>query len=265
MVKSIDKDSAKDMFLKMVDKINNDPTTLKEYIQKPLTYRKNVLEILSNEKKGTIIWQHTDRVHVACMYLKRGSGFIYSRGGIDLYNLFEKNGIDMTDEDEVGKYFDVAWDKSNPNSDVGIFPKIKSSLTNYERSKLESYIVNNEYMGENLDSELDTNREQNNLDRTHLIPVTVTGIENNKAVLIMFDSYLNQVPLKNFENKILQLNEDQDLIWWCVITKKEDTDFLEWYYVILDTDGKVIDSFHVTDDRWYYDWYYDDRYQKIEW
>ena len=171
----------------------------------------------------------------------------------------------MTDEDEVGKYFDVAWDKSNPNSDVGIFPKIKSSLTNYERSKLESYIVNNEYMGENLDSELDTNREQNNLDRTHLIPVTVTGIENNKAVLIMFDSYLNQVPLKNFENKILQLNENQDLIWWCVITKKEDTDFLEWYYIILDTDGEVIDSFHVTDDRWYYDWYYDDRYQKIEW
>lgn len=57
MVKSIDRDSAKDMFLKMVDKINNNPTTLKEYIQKPLTYRKNVLEILSNEKKGTIIWQ----------------------------------------------------------------------------------------------------------------------------------------------------------------------------------------------------------------
>lgn len=266
MVKSVDRYRSKKQFLEMALKITNSSTAVKEHIQLPLTYKENVLEVISNEDPGTIIWQHTDKVHVACIYIKQGSGYDYSRSGIDLYNVFEHNGIDMTDLDQIGHYFDVAWEHTNDaGSNFGIFPKVTSSITRYERSRLESYIIRDESIPENVDSSI-PKRKVNRLDRTHLIPVSVTGIENNRSVLIMFDSWLNQNTLREFEERILRITRHQDVIWWVVITKNnQDPKHLDWNYIILDSLGNVLDSLRVTDDRWSYNWYYDDRYQSLGW
>ena len=76
----------------------------------PLTYKENVLEVISNEDPGTIIWQTYWQSPRYLYIYQQGSGYDYSRSGIDLYNVFEHNGIDMTDLDQIGHYFDVAWE-----------------------------------------------------------------------------------------------------------------------------------------------------------
>lgn len=85
-------------------------------------------------------------------------------------------------------------------------------------------------------------------------------------MLIMFDSWLNQNTLREFEERILRITRHQDVIWWAVITKNnQDPKHLDWNYIILDSLGNVLDSLRVTDDRWSYNWYYDDRYQSLGW
>ncbi|WP_155889598.1 hypothetical protein [Ligilactobacillus equi] len=167
----------------------------------------------------------------------------------------------------VEEAFEKAWKKSNPSPNAqlaGMFPRVTTSVTNNERKKLESYIVADGELGENELSNLPSTRSGNRQDRTHLIPLSVTGVENHRALLIMFDSYLNQHNLKDFEERNIDRTKTEDIIWWVVITRDE-VGHLDWYYNILDRNGNLIEHLHVKDDRWYYKWYYDSSYQELGW
>lgn len=263
MVVSMSREDGKRKFLDMVEEVNNHNTVVKEYLLQPLTYKENVMSILNREKHGTLIWQHTNAFHAVCIYVEAGKGYRFNRAGLDLYSVMENNGINMRDKEEVRACFDVVWNKANDNQNYGVFPKTKSSATTRERRKLASYIVADLDKGENPKSRIPS-LPINAVDRTHLVPVTITGIENNKAVVILFDAYLNQNTLKNFEDRMLEVIQKQDVIWWVVIQKTADG-LLEWNYIICDSQGNLIDSLRVVDDRWFYYWWYDESYQSINW
>lgn len=282
MAETLTREWAKDNFMRMVDRINHTPTTLNEYLDASLAYKKNMLDAIGQVPHGNVIWQHTPRMHAVCCYIEQGQAYAYSRNGIDLYRTIhngmknvakakgilpadmEREGYSMRNGKMVGKYFDVAWDTANHGHDVGLFPKTKGSATSSARAGGEFYIVRQKGSKPNPDSVL-PKRAKLNVDRTHLIPMTVTGIERNKAVLIMFDSYLNQVPLNQFEQKMLKkIQKYQDVIWWAIVTRNEDYE-LEWYYVMCNPDGTVLDKLHVTDDRWNYVWTQDPYQERLVW
>lgn len=282
MAESITRAWAKDKFMKMVDRINHSPTTLNEYLDASLAYKENMLDAIEQVPHGNVIWQHTPRLHAVCCYIEQGEAYAYSRKGIDLYrtirnginNVAKAKSISATDMEHEGfsmkngkmveKYFDVAWNTANKGHDIGLFPKTTGSASSSARAGGEFYIVRQKGSKPNPDSVL-PQRMKPNVDRTHLIPVTVTGIEKNKAVLIMFDNYLNQVTLNNFENKMLRrIQKYQDVIWWTIVTRNEDYE-LEWYYVMYNPDGTILDTLHVTDDRWNYIWTQDPYQEHLIW
>ncbi|PTK46096.1 hypothetical protein BUZ69_07990 [Staphylococcus saprophyticus] len=78
-----------------------------------------------------------------------------------------------------------------------------------------------------------------NTDRTHVIPIGYHGSENDQRLLIRFDSHINQVKLKNFEEQASKINKKQPILWFVDI-QKQDNDSVKWYASVWDEQGKVI-------------------------
>lgn len=120
--------------------------------------------------------------------------------------------------------FKQAWLKENGNYDVdGKIPIVKTDFAGNERVKQESYIV----------AELNsTTQFKHPIDRTHLIPLPVTGIEFHRGLLIDFDGQLNRGAMNEFEAKVLKKTEYKDIIWVAVVfsTKKHNLAIREIAY-----------------------------------
>lgn len=208
---------------------------------------KNVRTVKTTLNKvpiNSVIWQHTPELHVAAITLQKGSGYNYSRR---FYELLHK-GIDTPSK------FKQAWVLNTLDLQDVELPNLKgTSFTGNNRRKAKLFIVadtDTEFASQYIDGRLD----QNSVDRTHLIPFTAIGIDNNPGVMIDYDSWLNRNPMQQFEDKILKINERRTITWITSIygTRKG----LNWKYLIYDTHtDKLIDRAHWIDDRWKYYWY----------
>lgn len=182
------------------------------------------------------IWQHEWDYHVAAIHIKKGNGFRYNRS---IYNLYQ-SGI------KTPHKFKQAWLKENGDYDSdGKIPTVKTDFAGNERNKQESYIV----------ARLDQDTKlKNPIDRTHLIPLPVTGIEFHRGLLIDFDGKLNRGSMNEFENKILKLSAYKDIIWITIvfITPKNGLAIREIAY---DENWKLISSKTFIDINHYYYWF----------
>lgn len=205
---------------------------------------RTVKSILNKVPINSVIWQHTPELHVAAITLEKGSGYNYSRR---FYELIHK-GIDSPTK------FKKAWLANTLNIQDDEIPNLKgTSFTGNSRKKAKLFIVADtavEYESQFIEGSL----EQNSADRTHLIPFTAIGIDNNPGIMIDYDSWLNRNPMQQFEDKILKLNEYRTITWITSVYGNQNG--LNWKYLIYDTHSdKLIDKAHWVDDRWKYYWY----------
>lgn len=80
---------------------------------------------------------------------------------------------------------------------------------------------------------------KSNVDRTHVIPIGYHGSESDKRLLIGFDSHINQVKLKNFEEYASKVNKQKSILWFVDI-RRQDNDSVKWHAVVWDENGKSI-------------------------
>ncbi|MDK7284282.1 hypothetical protein [Staphylococcus pettenkoferi] len=81
--------------------------------------------------------------------------------------------------------------------------------------------------------------QRTNVDRTHVIPIGYHGSENDQRLLIGFDSHINQVKLKHFEDYASHINKKQSILWFVDI-QKQDNGSVKWYASVWDEQGNVI-------------------------
>lgn len=83
------------------------------------------------------------------------------------------------------------------------------------------------------------------VDRTHVIPIGYHGSESDKRLLIGFSSKINQKDLKNFEEKVANMNTKQSVLWFVDIQRQKN-DSVKWHANVWNNDGKVLlqDVFH---------------------
>lgn len=231
-------------FKKMLKLRKNGGTTLYEVQSFLIKDVRTVKETLSKVPCNSVIWQHTPELHVAAIVLKKGSSYNYSRR---FYELIHK-GIDTPTK------FQKAWVLNTLDLQSDVMPNLKgTSFTGNNRRKLKPFIVADtdvEYESKYIAGSLD----QNNVDRTHLIPFTAIGVDNNPGVMIDYDSWLNRNPMQQFEDRMLKINEHRTITW--ITSIYGSSRGLNWKYLIYDTHtDKLIDKAHWIDDRWKYYWY----------
>lgn len=195
-------------------------------------------------EKNTPLWQHSTQWHTAMIYIYKGNGFSFNRNMIDLI----KSGVDTKEK------FLLTWDIINEGADYGIIPTTTKSPTSIDRKRQASYILANLNKEPNPLSQLGS-IPKNIPHRTHLISSQVTGIENDKGLLIDYDGWLNSIPMNQFETEILNETEKRSLIWVANVWK--ETDGLHFKYSIYNVDWTLYREKEWVDDRWEYIWRYD--------
>lgn len=208
---------------------------------------------LNQVPEGSAIWQHTDKWHTAAIYIKAGQGRKFSR---QVMNLFSHG---ITDESK----FKQAWIRENGEYEMGVFPKSPGDYATGVRRSQASYIVAAKDFPENKNSKIVGSFNKNSAHRTHLISAQTTGIESHKGLLIDFDGWLNVNPMNQFESRILDLAEKQDVIWTANIWIDKKDYLLHWRYQMYDKDYKLIAKKEWIDDRWTYIWRYDRGQDKL--
>lgn len=205
-----------------------------------------IKKALGRIKHGSAIWQHTDQWHVAAIYIDKGEGFRFSR---KVTNLFAH---DVISEEQ----FKQAWEETNGPYDWGVFPRKPGSAATHARKKQASYIVADRNKPENEQSSIEGSFKRNEVHRTHLISSQVTGIEYHKGLLIDYDGWLNVNPMNQFESEMLDLSNNQDLVWTATIWLDNQRN-LHWRYRMFNSEYQLIAEKEWVDDRWSYIWRYD--------
>lgn len=175
---------------------------------------------------------------MAAVYIKQGTGFLYNRG---IYNLY-KSGV------KTIPALKKRWLKINHNlKDDGKIPQTKTDHASDARNKQESYVV----------ARKSSNQEfENKIDRTHLIPFPVTGIEHHKGLLVDFDAELNRGGMNNFERKALNLSNYKDIIWVALVYPTNDN-FLAIREIAFDKNWHILGNKCFIDKSHRYYWYND--------
>ncbi|MGP5096132.1 hypothetical protein [Staphylococcus equorum] len=81
--------------------------------------------------------------------------------------------------------------------------------------------------------------QKGNVDRTHVIPIGYHGSEKDKRLLIGFDSHINQVKLKNFEEYASKVNKQKTILWFVDI-QRQDNDSVKWHATVWGEKGEII-------------------------
>ncbi len=240
-------------------------TPVYEVTSKPLTKISSVLNQL-DQLDGTnqIIWQHTDKYHLAAIKIQQDTGYTYSRTYVDMYYQGIKNHDEFAQAWAKRNHFKLRENQQISPDSQGYLPQTKknSSTTSQERRKQASYIVADRDL-RNPNSKIPGAIGNATVDRTHLIPFTVTGIESHRGLLIDYDSWLNRGPMQDFEQTVLKYIRHHTVYWITAINPSSKG--LEWRYLIYNDDRKTL-AFHQTwyDDRWMYSWYIDDKQDQIK-
>lgn len=247
---------ASERFASILNRIEQGGTTVYEVRSKPLTVPRTICEMLEQLNPGDVIWQHTPQYHVAAVKIIKGHGWDYGRNYLDLIY----NGIDTPEK------FEAAWAKRNgKNAREGYVPRSdkNTSVTSAVRAQQESYVVAKS-LTPNRNSKIagSLGIDGDSVDRTHLIPVTVTGIENHKGLLIDYDSWLNRNPMVKFEQEVLKLNRYKTLYWIAFIQQLKVG--LVWRYYIFDLNHQLVRKARWIDDRWDYEWWHDPAQELIQ-
>ncbi len=252
---SVSKQSAIEQFNRTLEHINRGGTSVREVITFPLNTIHNIKKTLQIVGPEVVVWQHTNLYHTVAMYIPKGKGNNYSRIMLDLI----AKGI--TNE----KAFKELWRKFNGDNDKGDYPILEGgSTTANSRKKHASYIVVDQDIPPKENSSIDGKSPQLKIDRTHLIPAGITGIESHKALLIDFDGWLNEVPMNKFERTIIDKTRHQDIVWIAYVKNQVINNSIDWHYVILDNQYRKISSRKWVDDRWTYIWRFDNYQASIK-
>ena len=225
---------------------NGTQTPVYNVTSQPLTTVQNRQVVLGSVPHGSAVWQHTDKWHVAMIYIEKGHGQLYNRALLDMI----ASGVDTPAK------FKRAWVAKNGKSGYGTFPSVKSSRTSSVRASQASYIVADFNKRQNPHSHIPKMDGAKTTHRTHLISAQTTGIENHKGLLIEFDGWLNMYPMNKFEQAVLEQSRKQDIIWVCEVYQAHDG--LHLRYVIYNSQWREIARKEWVDDRWTYLWYYDE-------
>ena len=186
---------------KTSDKVNqDDETTDAELIQK-----------LQNLKQGTP--QRPKKLGLNMVDLSSG---LTKQSAFEMMKSAESR-VAFYWHDEVSHQVAVKFDKG------GIKDEYKTR-SNSERRKLEPLI---------------RPYKRDNVDRTHVIPIGYHGSESDKRLLIGFDSHINQVKLKNFEEYASKVNRTKVILWFVNIERQEN-DSVKWHATVWGEDGKEI-------------------------
>lgn len=245
---SVSKQFAIDQFNRTLSHINDGGTPVREVLTFPLNNIDRIKKALKAVGPGVVVWQHTSLYHTVAMHIAKGEGFNYSRIMLDLI----AKGV--TDQDT----FEKAWKLTNGGKTRGNFPVLEGgSATANSRKKHSSYIVVNQGIPPKEISSVKGKLTQMQVDRTHLIPSGVTGIENHKALLIDFDGWLNEVPMNEFEQLMVNKTKQQDIIWIAYVKNNLANHSITWKYIILDNQYNIINMREWLDDRWTYIWRFD--------
>lgn len=237
-------DEARQRYKAFLEQKNRGTTAVREvqsFAINTLAGRKRALSLVSH---NTAVWQHTNRWHVAMIYIDQGTGFRFKRDYLDLYAA----GCQTIDQ------FDQLWVALN-GCEPGIMPKARGSKTSTVRRQQHSYIVANQSLEPNTASKIAGDLPISQVHRTHLITSQVTGIENNKGLLIDYDGWLNSNPMNEYELMILEKNHEQPIIWNALVWQQIDG--LHFRYEMYNPDWTLLDASEWVDDRWQYFWYYD--------
>lgn len=210
----------------------------------PLNNVKNMKKTLNTVPKGSAVWQHTSKWHVAMIYIQKGQGQRFNRSLLDLI----ASGVNTPAK------FKQAWLKKN-GGNMGTFPTVKVSKTSEIRHAQASYIVADFNKRPNPNSQIPKMDGAKTTHRTHLISAQTTGIENHKGLLIEYDGWLNMYPMNQFEQEMLDLSKTQDIIWIAQVYQASDG--LHLRYLIYNARWKLLHQKEWVDDRWTYVWYFD--------
>lgn len=216
----------------------------------PINNRCGVEVAIKSVAHGSALWQHTDSWHTALIYIEAGKGIRFSREVLDLI----ATGVNSEAQ------FRNSWIAKNGNKEIGFFPRPKYSRTSVSRRSQSSYIVADQAK-ENPESKILGSLKRNITHRTHLISSQTTGIENHKGFLIDYDGWLNTMPMKNFEDSVLELTKKQDIIWTANVWRASDG--LHLKYVMYDKNFQIVAQKEWVDDRWTYIWYVDKGQTKL--
>lgn len=223
----------------------------------PLTTVREVVDKLFDYPTNTPIWQHdnTNYVHIAAERIKKGTGLLFNRSILNLY-------ADSKLNCQTETAFRRLWKKTNNTlRGEGKLPNATSQTTSDVRTSAQkSLIIANQDIGR-LPS--DPYKGKNvGVDRTHLIPATVTGVEVSPGLIIDFNSQLNRNEMRQFEQETLRYNRNHSIIW---ITRVafNSRGLLTIKYIIIsynenEKTGKIIREARFTDKTWDYLWFRQD-------
>lgn len=228
------------------------PTSVYEVKSFSINNVSGLKSALDQVPRSSAIWQHTDKWHVAAIYIPANTGFKFSR---KITNLFSHG---IVDKDSFRK----AWIETNGNYEYGVFPKKPGDAPSNARVKQASYIVADRRYPENEHSKIPGSFKKNETHRTHLISSQITGIEHHRGLLIDFDGWLNSNPMNQFETKVLNMTKEQDIVWSANIWIGSDN-YLHWKYLIYDKNYHLITEKEWIDDRWTYIWRFDRGQEKL--
>ncbi|MGJ0146877.1 hypothetical protein ACR56S_04345 [Staphylococcus hominis] len=76
-------------------------------------------------------------------------------------------------------------------------------------------------------------------DRTHVIPIGYHGSENDSRLLVGFDSKINRLDLKSFEDRVAYFNRKQTILWFVSIDRQDDNTAI-WNAIVWDEKGSVL-------------------------
>lgn len=239
-------------FKRTLQRKNSGGTTVYEVKSHLLKNIEDTKKTLNGVPNNCVIWQHTPVVHIVAIELARGTGLDYSRNFFELI----KEGIETSED------FTKLWFDYNGNFEEGIVPSVDNpSFMQSNRKKLKSLIVaDTKHQRESR--YITGSLEENTVDRTHLIPFTATGIENNPGIMIDFDSWLNRNPMEEFETKVLKYNRNHDITWITVVYGNDSGLNLE-YLIFKPGTNHIITRAHWVDDRRDYYWFTTKEQQKL--
>lgn len=197
----------------------------------------NLKKKLRMVEKNSVIWQHTHDYHMCAIFIRKGTGYNYNR---DIYDLY-CSGVNTLSK------FRYRWKKLNHNLKKdydGKIPQTSQSKSSNDRRNQESYIVAKQTL-------------RTHVDRTHLIPVSVTGIECHRGILIDYDSHLNRGPMNEFEQTILKITMQQDIIWTATVFPSTKKEGLVLRYIIFNKEWEMLKKKDFIDSVNTYNWYVD--------
>lgn len=220
----------------------------------PLTTVWEVVDKLFDYPTNTPIWQHdnTNYVHIAAERIKKGTGYLFNRS---ILNLYADNKIRCKTETE----FRNLWKKKNKSlKGDGKIPDATSQTTSdVRKSEQKSLIIANQDVGRLPNDPYKGKKVE--VDRTHLIPSTVTGIEVSPGLIIDFNSRLNRNEMRNFEQKVLKYNRNHSIIWITRVSFNKKGLLVIKYIIISYNEnikkGKIINEARFTDRTWSYLWF----------